>query len=221
MTKELKIDRRFEIADLETLKVLSDPLRLQVLENIGLANERGELATVKRLAGQMELPATKLYYHVNLLEKHDLIRVADTRMVSGITEKHYQIRAYNITASKELFATGSGDRDHTLDATKAAVAAALTSTETDLFKLIESGTFDGVNSPTKPKQKILFSRGNAHLTQIQSVEFLNRLEALINEFNETNHEQEDTEVYGLTIALYPKVTNHNSKETEATEEPKK
>ena len=75
----MSIEEEYLVTDLETIKIISDPLRVQILEHIGLTSEVGKLITVKEIAEALDIPPTKLYYHINLLEKHDLIRVAETR----------------------------------------------------------------------------------------------------------------------------------------------
>src|SRR5215204_4411779 len=80
----------FVVSDLETLKVVSDPLRIQLLELL----VRGP-RTVKQLASEMGTTSTKLYYHMSLLEERGIVRVISTRVVSGIIEKQYAITAYS------------------------------------------------------------------------------------------------------------------------------
>ena len=84
----VKIADAMKITDLESLKVLADPLRLSILEYLM------KPSTVKRIAEKLGKPPTKLYYHFNLLEQHGLIQLVDTRVVSGIIEKHYQATAF-------------------------------------------------------------------------------------------------------------------------------
>ena len=83
----MSVEEEIRISDLETLKVISDPLRVQILENIGLASDAGKSTSVKQLSEDLDIPQSKLYYHIKLLEKHDLVYVADTRVISGIIEK--------------------------------------------------------------------------------------------------------------------------------------
>jgi DNA-binding transcriptional ArsR family regulator len=98
------------IADLETLRVMADPTRLRILELLVMESQ-----PVKRLAATLNLPQTKLYYHINLLEEHGLIRVVGTRVVSGIIEKRYGAvaRAYRIDDS--LLALSAPGNDGTAD----------------------------------------------------------------------------------------------------------
>ena len=102
--EELQIPEKIEIDSMETLKALSDPLRMDILKQVGIANRKGERVTVKQLGKLLDLPPTKLYYHVNMLEEHELLIVGETKIVSGIIEKHYQVCAMNISISKDLMA---------------------------------------------------------------------------------------------------------------------
>src|SRR5919112_744906 len=72
------------ISDAETLKAISDPLRLKILE--AMVARVGEPWSVKELAAALDVPQTRLYHHVELLLERDLIRVAGQRVVSGIIE---------------------------------------------------------------------------------------------------------------------------------------
>src|ERR1043165_9400136 len=79
------------ISDAETLKALSDPLRLRILET--MVTRAAEPWSVKELATAMGVPQTRLYHHIDLLVERDLIRAAAQRVVSGIIETRYRIAA--------------------------------------------------------------------------------------------------------------------------------
>jgi len=115
MKNDLQIPEHLTIDNLDTLKVLSDPTRLEIMKQIGAVNKRGERCTVKQLAKLIEQPPTKLYYHIKLLEEHQLLIVGDTRIVSGIIEKHYQVAALEMTLDQNAFLTHSGPKDLALE----------------------------------------------------------------------------------------------------------
>lgn len=79
------------ISTVEQLKALADPTRLAILDAL-MAARPGPLPvmSVKELAAALGEPQTKLYRHMKVLESAGLIRVAATRMVSGIAEQRYQ-----------------------------------------------------------------------------------------------------------------------------------
>ena len=78
------------INSVDQLKALADPTRLAILENLMSSSQALPVKSVKELAAALGEPQTKLYRHVKVLESAGLIRVAATRMVSGIAEQRYQ-----------------------------------------------------------------------------------------------------------------------------------
>ena len=86
----------FVVKTVAALKALADPVRLRIV----LLTE-DEPRTVKELAAALELPQTGLYYHVKLLLRAGILRVASRRMVSGIEERRYQTVATNWPAPPE------------------------------------------------------------------------------------------------------------------------
>ena len=95
--------------DPEVLRLIADPLRLRILELLRQAPH-----TVTELAGLLGVARTRLYYHVRLLESHDLIAVAETHLVAGITEKRYRVTAYRLTVDRSLIG-GPGEGGNPLD----------------------------------------------------------------------------------------------------------
>ena len=93
------------ISDVETLKALSDPVRLRILETMVTAAD--EAWTVKRLAAALGTNPTKLYHHINILEERELIVVAGTRVVSGIIETSYRIAQLSLRLDRALL-SGAG-----------------------------------------------------------------------------------------------------------------
>lgn len=81
---EVLPDGQVQVSDPETLKVIADPLRLELLSLLT------EPKTAKELAGSVGVPTTRLYYHLKVLENHGVIKVVSKRLVSGIEEKTYR-----------------------------------------------------------------------------------------------------------------------------------
>jgi DNA-binding transcriptional ArsR family regulator len=79
------------ITDVNDLRAMADPTRLAILFTL-MEARYGELPVLsaKDLAAQLNQPQTKLYRHLRQLESAGLIRVAATRVVSGILEQRYQ-----------------------------------------------------------------------------------------------------------------------------------
>lgn len=186
------------ISDLETLKVLADPLRLSILEYLMRPS------TVKRIAEKINKPATKLYYHFNLLEKHGLIVLVDTRIVSGIIEKHYQAAAKVYRVAKNLLAPGSTDFDEGLELTLNGMFQAA---KQEILDNIHDQTIDmGEEAPWHRRMNI--SQVRMALTAKQFTEFRDKLAALVEKTQRwTDENDEDTSasvtVLKLLYVTYP------------------
>jgi DNA-binding transcriptional ArsR family regulator len=189
---------QFIITTLETLKVFSDPLRQQILETL-----LDGAKTVKQIAAELTLSPTKLYYHVNLLEEHGLIRVTDTRIVSGIIEKQYRASARSFEIRRSLLLPGQQAKDENLDA---ALDAILNPIRRSIHISVERGLID--NSDTAPMHRKLFlRRGLTRLSQAQAEAFYERLDALIKEFEGMKSENDDGDAYRLLLSCFPVVSH--------------
>lgn len=179
------------ISSLETLKVLSDPLRLQILELMS------KPVTVKAVAKALEMPATKLYYHVSQLEEHGLIRVVDTRVVSGIIEKHYRISAKSYKVDRKLLeidkddGQGLGEVMHGL----------MEGVALDIRRAVQAKLIDTAEGGPKHR-RLVFGRTIFSLTPAQVEDFSQRLDALLKEFDYDNPDPQ-AQPYSLFLAFHP------------------
>lgn len=185
----------FTITSLETLKVFSDPLRQQIIETL-LDGPK----TVKQVAAELDLAPTKLYYHVNLLEQHQLICVTETRIVSGIIEKHYQASARRYLLQRSLLTpgqAGSNVVDTVLDAMLEPIRA-------EIHRGINSGLID-TSDNAAPARKLKIYRELSRLSESEAEAFYTRLEALVGEFNNfrENPDHDNLQAYTLIIGIYP------------------
>src|SRR5688572_2626952 len=90
-------DAQFVLESLDAIKAVADPLRIRILFETTYFSR-----TVKELAALLDVPQTRLYYHVKLLERHGLLTVVERRMVSGIEERRYQSPTNGFTISPKL-----------------------------------------------------------------------------------------------------------------------
>jgi DNA-binding transcriptional ArsR family regulator len=191
-------DDNFTISALDTLKVFSDPLRQQIIDAL-----LDGAKTVKQIASELDSIPTKLYYHINLLEEHGLIRVVDTRVVSGIIEKRYGTAARNFSISRTLLTPGlhESDENQGLDA---ALTAIMEHTRGEIEKHVQGGVID-TSAHAPVHRKLLMMRGRGRLSQAQAEAFYGRLEALIREFEDGHHDsaEHQPENYALVFAIYP------------------
>ena len=194
--KFIEPDATLVIRDPATLKVLSDPLRIEILRAFR------EPGTVKAVAEQVDLQATKLYYHVKQLEKHGLIRVVDTNVVSGIIEKTYQVAAHNLSVDETLFA---GDPETATEQLELLLAIVFDGSKREALRSLHAGLFRPESEHEQAKG--LLTRGSVRLTREQAADFQRRFETFFAEFEQASEQNKGTQVatYNLTIAFYETV----------------
>ena len=185
----------FVISDLDTLKAVSTPFRQKLMQLMA-----EEVRTVKEMARELDMPPSRLYYHVNQLEKHGVIRVVDTRLVSGIVEKRYQLAARNFRVDRRLLAAG-GKQDQVLETL---LESTLGAAEKEILQGVRSGVTD-LSIPTSEPKAIYLAHALAYLTPDQYRDFQQRLQALLEEFEALAQKPEDESLIstGLLVAIYP------------------
>ena len=192
MTAPDELTHEFLVDEIELLKVIAHSTRLDILQSLKHPK------TVKEIARLLKLPATKLYYHVNLMEKHGLIQVVETNVVSGIVEKKYQVVARNYRIDDQLLADQSANTENMyrminamLDATRSEIQRTM--------RITQQNPFDA-------SRGILW-RTTMRLTPEQYEELYGRFNAFLDEIGALNPEgkEEGTDLYGLTLAWYPVV----------------
>jgi DNA-binding transcriptional ArsR family regulator len=205
------LDDAFIISDLETLKVVADSLRMQILDLL-----REKPLTVKQLAADLDITPTKLYYHINLMEKHGLIRVVDTRLVSGILEKRYQAAARVYRFDHHLLMSSSNTGDEGLDIMLSTV---MDDVKADIKKSVREGVIEiggDDDSGKSNTRQLLISRIISRLNHAQAEDFYERLDELVKEFAELRIQPENAreQVYTMLVSLYPstRAEHHDDEE---------
>ena len=184
------------ITDLAAHKAITDPLRLQIIELV-----LNQPQTVKQIAKKIDRPPTKLYYHVNMLEKHNLIRVVDTKIVSGILEKWYRTTAYLYRIDRTLLSLTDPQKS---DAFDNYLSTTFDTSKDEIKKQARLGHIDLSDKPT-PHRALRLARLKSSMTQAQVKTFYERLDALIAEFEAlpAQSTQALTNSYSLFVAYYP------------------
>jgi DNA-binding transcriptional ArsR family regulator len=182
------------ITDLDTLRLLADPLRMRVMSAFGDA--KGAALTVKQLAIQLGVGPTRLYYHVNLLEERGLLRVVSSRVVSGIIEKSYAAAAKSITVDAALVRVSPAGRA----AGAATVAALLQATADEAAEAFEIGA---AHSDRDELRQMRIGKAVTRLTPEAHAEFSKRLNELVDEFEERYGSADGEPNRALLVAYYP------------------
>ena len=181
------------LTDVEQLKVIGDPFRIQVIE--AMAEDPGQGWTAKELAGRLGVKQTKLYHHLALLELHGFIRVAETRMVSGILEKRYQASAHGYRVDHALL-TGSGSQT----AISGALDAIFTKARHEILQAMASGAIP--SDPEDPNRKRMGLWASHARLSPKSVKRVMRLVEQLADFD--TDEDPDGNEYGLLLGFYPR-----------------
>lgn len=177
------------------LRVLADPMRSFIVYSLA-----PEAKTAKTLAAELGCPTTRLYYHLRQLEKHGLVFVERTRLVSGIIEKHYRAVARDLKLDTAAF--GSGDRPDRRR-TEALLAFVFDQTRVEISRGIEAGQLDFRRRAPDPGALMAY-RNVLKLSPDQARRLYSRLQALWMEYDDIAKQPAPKgRFYAFTVALYP------------------
>ncbi len=186
----------FVIRDMETMRVISDPIRAQVFEAL-----LSQPQTVRQVAEKLGMSASKLYYHFNLLEKFAFIRVHETRQVGNLIEKIYAVTSPIIDVDPSIFSFPSGEHNEQL---LTIVRDTIDATREDLMRSLQARFYAlEQGEPPKPR-RVALNRLRSHLSDEQAARFLTKLQQLLEEFDQSDDQEgQDNQTYSLMIAFYP------------------
>ncbi|HEX5589987.1 MAG TPA: helix-turn-helix domain-containing protein [Candidatus Limnocylindrales bacterium] len=185
------------ISDVETLKAISDPLRLRILEL--MVTRPVSAWSVKELATGLEVPPTRLYHHIELLVERDLIRSAEQRVVSGIIETRYRLAALSLRLDPALVRAGGPGHS----GVRAMLGTIFDETRRDL-ELIMADPELGDEAPV---DRPLVTRSFVRLTPDRVRELRGRLEQLLDEYDPRKTDQPGAVTYRLLLAIYADPTH--------------
>jgi Helix-turn-helix domain len=151
--------------------------------------------SVKELAEELGEPQTKLYRHVRQLETAGLIRVAATRMVSGILEQRYQASQRDVTF-------GAGFLRSNPDDTEKATAALLDWFRAGLFTAMRDSppAADGQQDAGSDQPTKLFF-AESKLSSDQAAQLRAKIQEIA-ELVEVDSDEPDAKEFHLLVGLY-------------------
>jgi DNA-binding transcriptional ArsR family regulator len=199
MTKKKKRTQldSYRISDLEQVKALAHPLRMRIIEALAAS----EPMTTKQVAESLGEKATRLYHHVDLLEKTGLIRLTHTRQNRGTTEKYYEAIARQFRADTDLFSDESTvDQESAL---RPMIRTVFDNTTSELLRLLDTPRADKLL-----EDEGLLSYVEMHLTQEQIDDVQQKLKDVLDHLQsfedpETDLDEERLRKYRLMMAHYP------------------
>ncbi len=182
------------IAGADELKALSDPTRLAILEKLMPARGDLPVMSVKELAEVLGEPQTKLYRHIRQLESAGFIRVASSRLVSGILEQRYQAAQHDVQLAP-LSVRQNVDE-----------AEALARTVLDRFRdgFFAAYLAAGPGSPgwREGDTKAVLMRSAAKLSPARAADVRAKLAEVLACFNEPDSDNPDAEEMDVLIGYY-------------------
>lgn len=190
-----ELEDTYIIKDLDALKVLADPVRNQILE---LVEHKSH--TVKEVAEKLGLAPSKLYYHFNMLEKFNFIKVVETRQVANLIEKYFQATFRFLSVDPDLFNFSTQEGKENL---QSLVEANIDTTREDLIRSFQARTFQLESGAEEKPRSIVISRNLANLSDEKFEELHHKMEDLIREFIDEDTKNPDDQTFAMMVAFYP------------------
>lgn len=188
----------YTLTGLEQVKVLADPLRIRILE--AFCQER----TTKQVAELIGEKPTKLYHHVDALERIGLISLIRTRQNRGTVEKYYQAVARAFRADTRIF-NAAGTPESEQNATiRQMVTTIFDQTASELTALVDRS--ENVTKALEEEGIIAYLEIHGTKKEIKAIRA--RLRALLRSITAVAERaegdaKEPLERHRLTLACYP------------------
>lgn len=184
------------VDNVDVLKAMADPTRMAILAALMKTRHNLPVMSVKELAAELGEPQTKLYRHVRQLEAAGLIRVASSRMVSGILEQRYQ-------ASQQDLRLGRGFlREHAEDAA-GVMQAVLDRFRDGFFAAFEAERRSEDDVPAEEAYRIpMVSLSDLKISPAKALELRGKLKEIIDDLNDEQAEDPDGVPVSLLIGCY-------------------
>lgn len=183
------------LMDPAKLRVLADPIRSFVVYSLV-----PEAKTVKQLAEELGCPPTRLYYHMQQLQKHALVFVERVRTVSGIVEKHYRAAGRELFLDRQAF-TSTGKLD--VSRRDALLGFVFDQSRLEILRGLDDGRID-IRRRAPARGALIAYRNVLKLSDDQAARLYQRLYDFWMEYDAIAREPAgDGRFYAFMTALYP------------------
>jgi len=188
----------YTLKNLDQMKVLADPLRIRILE--AFCAER----TTKQVAELLGEKPTKLYHHVDTLERVGLIALSRTRQNRGTLEKYYLAVARTFRADSRVFQPKRKGGSEKSTAIRQMLSTIFDTTSAELAALADQG--EDAMKGIEEEGIVSFLDIRASKAQLENIR--RKLNAIVQSLSadaEGAAENDDPELgrYRLTLAYYP------------------
>lgn len=174
------------IDDVETLRAIAEPTRAALIELLA------EPRTVTQLADALDVPRTRLYHHVEVLQEKGIVHQVDERRAGALTERVYALTAKLIRPSARLLRSGDAD-----ERMSALLTLLFDTTKADLGRSFATGEVRLDDS------ELGLGRSVAQLTPEQAAELVRELQALVARFDGAHESSPNRRPFAFVWALYP------------------
>src|SRR5262249_46371737 len=147
------------------------PIRLTLLDLT--MGDPDRTWTARELALHVGVLPTNIYYHLNMLERQELLQVRDTRVVNGIIEKHYGAGQLNLT-----FHRRSGETQHGL---REGIAAAFNQARDEIDAGLASGAMSA-NRDAPATDRMMVSSAVVRIPEDEVASFREELLAMVHRY---------------------------------------
>ncbi len=180
----------------QVLRVVADPVRSFIVYSLV-----SEAKTVRQLGLELACPPTRLYYHLQQLQKYGLVFVERTRLVSGIREKHYRAAARELVLDRTGF--GDGSRKDEKAQREALLSFVFDQSRVEIARGLEDGRIDPCLRAPEVDSLIAY-RNVLKLSPEQAARLYARLHAFWQEYEAVaKAPAAEGAFYAFAVALYP------------------
>ncbi len=178
----------------EQVKVMAHPLRMRLIETFS-----HKPMTAKQAAQLLGQKPTKLYHHVDALERVGLIRLVRTQKKRGTLEKYYRTVAHHFIVDRRIFQSRAEGKE-ALGQLQATVGTMFDETMSEINRSMTQRLIEP-SRKSKSRQAI-FARTRIKTTLEQAEKLKKKIDNLLKECCARKRKKGEAE-YGLTLAFYP------------------
>jgi DNA-binding transcriptional ArsR family regulator len=182
------------VDSVDKLKAMADPTRLAILFALMKTRHDLPVMSVKELAAELGEPQTKLYRHVRQLEAAGLIKVASTRMVSGILEQRYQACQHDLTFGRGILAEHADESE--------AAAETLVTHYFDGFRVANRAQSGAEVPADESYRKPVLFMTDTRVSPAKAAELKSRLQEIMNDYKDEQTEDPEGIPFNLLIACF-------------------
>ena len=173
----------FVLRELEQLRAISHPYRVEVLESFSHEEPR----SAKQIAEKLGEPHAKVNYHIKNLLNVGILELIEERAKSGIIEKYYMPAARVIVIDKNFLNNIDEDMLHSLNQVSVSVFEKISA---DFYRAVENQV---------SKTKYIRHHNDYYLTDEEARELMQKIDLKIKEYLKDKKEKDRDGVHPYNI----------------------